>query len=147
MSDSSSDNVILWTKEDNDYVNSRNYFSGAHFPFPKNFLENKIKKSGEALKKKRWVGKEILNSINKNPFANQTGFQIASRPEVGISVVGLFRLFSHGSEFVTQSSLPAELTLPHVLDDIMVRGQALLPKVHQLQMCVCLLASLGGRSS
>lgn len=41
MSGSGSDNVILWTKEDNDYVNYRNYFSGAHFSFPKNFLENK----------------------------------------------------------------------------------------------------------
>lgn len=50
--------IILWTKEDNGYLSFRNTFST--FLHLKDFLENKTEKRDEALKKKRWVGKEIF---------------------------------------------------------------------------------------
>lgn len=60
MSGSSLDNLILWIKEDNDYVNFRNSLT-ANFPLSKVFFENKTKKRDEALKKKRWVRNEIFD--------------------------------------------------------------------------------------
>ena len=47
------------TKKTN--VNFRNYFSSTQFPIPKDLLKSKAKKSDEVLKKRRWMGKEILN--------------------------------------------------------------------------------------
>lgn len=63
MSGSSIDNLILWIKEDNDYVNFRNS-STAHFPLSKDFFESKTEKKDETLKKKRRVRNEIFD-VNK----------------------------------------------------------------------------------